>query len=268
MQSVLSIIRAQMQLQIYYPTEASSQIEKCLEEHHLEAATTTQQEDVLLVKTLLVDPSMYRVLEDLTKSIDGARLEILKQVVMREGDVNLEDEMRETQQLQQDQHISMEQVTQQLKNITVTEAAPPVAAPPVVSKPDMDDDDDDDYTPIETVRQTQKQAQKKSKKAKRREKEETEERKARMDAEEKRRSERADLLGEPTVRSGTSVADSATSSSTKACNTCGGAFSPTDYRAHFRSDWHRYNIKLKLKNVATVSEREFLLCDSDLFFEN
>ena len=53
----------------------------------------------------------------------------------------------------------------------------------------------------------------------------------------------------------------------KSCNTCGGAFlSTADYRAHFRSDWHRFNQKLKLKGQTPVSEEEFKLCDAETFF--
>ena len=55
----------------------------------------------------------------------------------------------------------------------------------------------------------------------------------------------------------------------KTCNTCGGAFAnAADYRAHFRSDWHRFNQKLKLKRIPPVSEQEFALCDADTFFGN
>mmetsp|Transcript_25748 Transcript_25748/g.49052 ORF Transcript_25748/g.49052 Transcript_25748/m.49052 type:complete len:97 (-) Transcript_25748:215-505(-) len=54
--------------------------------------------------------------------------------------------------------------------------------------------------------------------------------------------------------------------STKPCNTCGGAFTSGEYRMHFRSDWHRYNVKLKMKGVTPVCEKEFLLCDADAFF--
>lgn len=53
----------------------------------------------------------------------------------------------------------------------------------------------------------------------------------------------------------------------QSCNTCGGEFTSSSlYRAHYRSDWHRYNIKLKLLGVEPISENEFLLCDSDTFF--
>lgn len=53
----------------------------------------------------------------------------------------------------------------------------------------------------------------------------------------------------------------------KSCNTCGGFFdSPAEFRAHFKSDWHRFNQKLKMKGCTPVSEKEFLMCDSDTFF--
>ena len=56
--------------------------------------------------------------------------------------------------------------------------------------------------------------------------------------------------------------DSSTPSSVlaaKSCNTCGGNFcDATSYRNHFRSDWHRYNLNQKLKNLPlVVSEEEF-----------
>ncbi|KAL7455330.1 hypothetical protein ACHAWC_006867 [Mediolabrus comicus] len=146
---------------------------------------------------------------------------------------------------------------------------------------DNDDDDDDDMA--------QKAAQKKSKKAKRREKEDAVEREEKIAAERARQKERVERLGlqnevqdgatavnETASTSTNNTTSQASSSSTtttntnngenKACNTCGGSFAPHEYRSHFRSDWHRYNVKLKLKGCATVSEKEFLLCDSDAFF--
>lgn len=49
------------------------------------------------------------------------------------------------------------------------------------------------------------------------------------------------------------------------CSTCGGDFG-TDmakYREHFRSEWHRYNLKVKSKKMATVSEDEFNALDPE-----
>ena len=56
------------------------------------------------------------------------------------------------------------------------------------------------------------------------------------------------------------------------CNTCIGvenSFSTTaEYRAHFRSDWHRYNQKLKSCHATPISYREFMTCDAESFFNN
>jgi ribosome maturation protein SDO1 len=81
--------------------------------------------------------------------------------------------------------------------------------------------------------------------------------------------------GEPTIpNSAAHAAESSSeqpaansSSGGQSCNTCGGSFAtPALYRAHFRSDWHRFNQKLKVKGLAPVSEQEFLLCDAESFF--
>jgi ribosome maturation protein SDO1 len=128
-------------------------------------------------------------------------------------------------------------------------------------------------------RKAQKAAQKKSKKAKRREKEEHAERGERIAAEKTRQRERAERLGIVEGDGSTTALSSENNviqqggdgavqgTDVKPCNTCGGAFTSGEYRMHFRSDWHRYNVKLKMKNVPPVSEQEFLLCDSDAFFE-
>lgn len=54
------------------------------------------------------------------------------------------------------------------------------------------------------------------------------------------------------------------------CNTCVGASNSfatqSDYRAHFRSDWHRFNQKLKLMQGGAISLQEFEQCDSESFF--
>jgi len=47
----------------------------------------------------------------------------------------------------------------------------------------------------------------------------------------------------------------------RACNVCQGVtFADVkDQRIHFRSDWHRYNVKSRLNNGKSVSEAEFAL---------
>lgn len=43
------------------------------------------------------------------------------------------------------------------------------------------------------------------------------------------------------------------------CSICAGAAFPdlAQQRAHYRSDWHRYNVKAKLAGKRVVSENEF-----------
>jgi len=44
----------------------------------------------------------------------------------------------------------------------------------------------------------------------------------------------------------------------RACNTCGGSFDSASYREHFRSEWHRFNLKAKMKNKKPINEAQFL----------
>lgn len=52
-------------------------------------------------------------------------------------------------------------------------------------------------------------------------------------------------------------------SASRSCNVCPGVvFANTDiegHRSHFRTDWHRYNVKSKLSNGRLVNERDFAL---------
>lgn len=45
---------------------------------------------------------------------------------------------------------------------------------------------------------------------------------------------------------------------TQGCTTCKGSFSdPVAFRNHFKSEWHRFNLKNKLENKPPLSEEEF-----------
>uniref|UniRef100_A0AAV1V6H5 SBDS family rRNA metabolism protein n=1 Tax=Peronospora matthiolae TaxID=2874970 RepID=A0AAV1V6H5_9STRA len=52
---------------------------------------------------------------------------------------------------------------------------------------------------------------------------------------------------------------------TRPCSTCGGDLSAdaTTYREHFRSEWHRYNLKRKSKKQPVISEEEFDALDTN-----
>ena len=218
----------------------------------------------------LSDPSLYRKMEGIAKnsSVQG-RIEIIQQCVTEEGDVTLGSELeRRAQQKQQHDEAEEERanrnvdsvddsLTSNIQSLSINESA--------TSK------EDNHYELPQRVtnsRKAQKAQQKKSKKAKRREKEEQAEKDERIAAEKTRQKERAERLGIAEGSNGTTAETSSASGGgdTKPCNTCGGSFTPGEYRSHFRSDWHRYNVKLKMKGVAPISEREFELCDADEFF--
>jgi hypothetical protein len=252
------------------------------------------------------NPALYRKIDGIAwnETVHG-RLEIIQQCVTEEGDVALgcELERRAQEQLQRDEYTSVgsgvkQQQQQSDGNIPTTQSSNDDIATlsdKLQSGIQLNNsEEDDDYPPHPTKqfansRKAQKAAQKKSKKAKRREKEDAVEREEKIAAERTRQKEREERLGlqkeeqqggatavnETASTSNNNTTSQASSSSTttntnngenKACNTCGGSFAPHEYRSHFRSDWHRYNVKLKLKGCATVSEKEFLLCDSDAFF--
>jgi len=227
------------------------------------------------VLVLQVDPSLYRDLDELSKTVEG-QLEILQQVVSVEGDVDLDKEIERKKQ-SNDSKGNRSNSAVDNKNI-IKEATDVMDQLHIDSgaKEDHehesengDDSDSDDSGPVFTDRKKQKKAARKAKKAQRRkDHEDTHETTPTQDQTTPHKSS-ADG-----VHASASVAGNSGSSTTgdggapgKSCNTCGGAFSSAaDYRAHFRSDWHRFNQKLKLQGMPPVSEEEFKLCDAETFF--
>lgn len=270
---ILPIQRAPMKLSLQYPVEQADSVQEALKDLQQVTIVETNMlsNDDKAQTVVLVDPSLYRTLDDICKSHDG-QLEILQQVVRQEGDVDLELEMeRKKQQKVEEVLLASSQMERTLDiDDKVDEEEESGEAPPSkppVSRNDQNDQYSNQDDSNKNTRQDQKKANKKSKKAKRREKEEAAERQARINAERQRQEERAKTLG--THESTTNVESDTPQEEAKSCNTCGGSFpSASAYRAHFRSDWHRYNIKLKMQGVAPVTEQEFLLCDSDAFFED
>lgn len=56
----------------------------------------------------------------------------------------------------------------------------------------------------------------------------------------------------------------AVESKTRPCSTCGGDFADVKlYREHFRSEWHRYNLKRKAQKLPIIDEETFNGLDSD-----
>ncbi|EGN96562.1 hypothetical protein SERLA73DRAFT_184638 [Serpula lacrymans var. lacrymans S7.3] len=69
------------------------------------------------------------------------------------------------------------------------------------------------------------------------------------------------LISQTPPRSESPVRPSApqATSNSRACNICTGAafVDVNEQRSHFRSDWHRYNVKIRLSGGSPVSESEF-----------
>jgi ribosome maturation protein SDO1 len=237
MQAVLPIVRAKMELLLTF-TEEEELVHRNLIELQIVPTLTTDTS-----VTVLVDPSLYRPLEDLMIQVHG-KLEILRQVVKEGG--GGEAFVEQEEQVQEER--SIKPITAAVEQLTLKNDS-------------EEDDDDDDDLPVNSRRVTQKKQQKQSKKAKRRDKEEAAERQERMAVETKRREEREGVAVPDHAASSTGTIPA--SDSRKACNTCGGSFTATEYRAHFKSDWHRYNQKLLLKGMSAVSQVEFELCDAD-----
>ena len=87
--------------------------------------------------------------------------------------------------------------------------------------------------------------------------------KARLEREQERARKEAAVVvaassSEDTLSLSSAAPIAAPAGELKACNTCGGAFDAAGYRAHFRSEWHRFNLKTKLKGNNPLDEATFL----------
>ena len=224
------------------------------------------------------DPSKYRRLEEIAKDESvGGRLDITRQCVTESGDVALGSELERRAMAQQqydeaEHDVGPENVSKLDEGDGAGRAVEDLTSRVQVNlRVDDSDNDDENFSrPAANSRKAQKAAKKKSKKAKRREKEEAAERDERVSAEKERQKRRAERLGlnaEPSCTRVNGQQPSGGGEGSKSCTTCGGSFTPAEYRAHFRSEWHGYNVKLKLRGVPPVSEEEFRMVDMDAFFD-
>lgn len=251
LQGVIPIQRAKMELLLLIPSEEECEkIERTLEENNVNWSDPREGEEGQTLKyKILVDPSLYRVLNEVIETVKGGRIEITTQIVTKQGDVKLEsaDAVHD--------HID------QMGELTISDEPEQTA---VESK--ETESDEDEISAIVSRRNQQKKSRKKNQKAKRR-----------GDSDFGGISDHIspDDVSASQPQDGThvtspSISDSAqgeASDARKSCNTCGGFFDTgASFRAHFKSDWHRFNQKLKMKGVAPIGEQEFIACDSDTFF--
>lgn len=270
LQEVIPIQRARMELLLRIPNESENTVavEASLRENNVTWTAPEGQEDTSDPKNyrIKVDPSLYRVLNELIQDMAGARIEILTQVVTRQTDEDLEIAAgmgsAPPQMNAAPSHTSPDPAVDSMGTALEAVQITPATTSNGVSNLNLNDYDSDNE-----IGGNRRKQQKKSKKKMRKNQ-------RRNDTTSASSSDAAApnvaeaCIPVPAAGS-TNVPSTAgdANSSRKGCNTCGGAFdTPAAYRAHFRSDWHRFNQKLKMKGVAPISELEFNQCDADSFF--
>ncbi|KAG5187951.1 SBDS protein C-terminal domain-containing protein [Tribonema minus] len=274
LKEVMPIARASMLLRVTAPAALAQSVEASLSAlgvTHFEKQTRTEAEHSVDV---LVDPGLFRGIEEALRGSGGgaARVEVLQLSVQQEGeaDIDLEAARKGVLALQVQQaaaaaHGGGGGNTSDEERV---ELMPPSGRRGGAAAAAAASDDDGGGAEAGGDR---KGAPKKSKKAKRREKEEAAERAARQAEVRQRQEERRSRHPVAAASVGASSSGSggahAGGGSKLKCNTCAAAFADTTaYRDHFKSDWHRYNLKLKMKGVSVVSEDEFRSVDAEGFF--
>jgi ribosome maturation protein SDO1 len=262
LQKVVPIQRAKMELLLMVPPEYKDEMENSLKSNDV-SFPDSEEISQFLKYQILVDPSLYRILNDAMQKMSGARIEIVNQVVTKQGDVDLEVEVG-----QQNSTI----VATNDENVDSHTAQ-------LMSKVNIfpRDEDNSDVDELEDTSSSRRKAQKKNKKKNRKMNRRavdsgTDDTSSGVLSNELENSGQSVMSSQLPYDSKSTVSadkNSSDLSSRKSCNTCGGTFeTPSEFRAHFKSDWHRFNQKLKMKGCTPVSEKEFLICDSDTFFTN
>jgi ribosome maturation protein SDO1 len=271
--SSLPIERAKMELALKFPASSEGEVRTALEKLAVDVVQHKSGPGLIVAH---VDPSVYRDLNDLAGTIKGARLEILQQAAIVEAvsggagnDSSLllpiQESLRDVASKQSaSERGDPESDEEQQELLHKLQALGILREDNDDGQSDADADADAAGPVAPRNRKQARQQQKKDKKTQRRNAD---------DSGATRTSEGGPKQGvdgenDDTVQHGDGGGDGVSSdAAAKSCNTCGGSFpSMSAYRAHFRSDWHRFNQKLKLKGIPAVSEEEFRLCDSEAFF--
>ena len=244
LQGIIPIQRAKMELLLLIPQDKGEEMEKILKENNVVWVNdTTKNANQFQQFKVLVDPSLYRLLNEATGTIPGSRIEIVTQIVTKQGDVNLEKELVDLSLSNPSSHEYLPSDGTQTDTLTSTGGG----------GGDHDQGNEPDFTI--NRRKQQKKAKKKNQKAKRRDQT--------IDTDVS--IPKTDIQDQPKRMPLSAPENSSVNSTRKSCNTCGGFFdTPAAYRSHFKSDWHKFNQKLKLQGVPPISEKEFMVCDEDL----
>jgi ribosome maturation protein SDO1 len=301
LKEVMPIARASMKLRVSSEAPQGEAVKAALQ-----ALTVTSFEDETWTggggsdeysASILVDPGLFRDIEEAVRANTGGsgRVEVLQMSVQQEGDADID--------LEAARKGMMALKVQQAAAATAAAAAAgsdedsdsgvqqqQLELMPAASKRGSGSSAKQQQQGDSDAEQSSKAPAKvhpKSKKAKRKEKEAAAEREQRAAATALRQAERQadrpqkadaaaadfavlDSSSDAAAAAAKEISDTAaaaSSSSRLKCNTCGVAFADTEaYREHFKSDWHRYNLKLKMKKLPAVSADEFKTVDAEIFF--
>mmetsp|Transcript_5079 Transcript_5079/g.7013 ORF Transcript_5079/g.7013 Transcript_5079/m.7013 type:complete len:441 (+) Transcript_5079:117-1439(+) len=273
LKEVMPIERAKMHLRIIIPSKDWVRIKPKVQA--LSALFQGNEQFVAANVTVefFLDPGHFRTVSEAVReeARGQGRVEVVQLSVQQEGEADMDMEIalrehRSQQQKQQEQDVPLK--AEESQSAENSEESPA----PNTTTQELEEPNENG-----SKGKKKKKSQRKSKGAKRREREEKEEKEAKIQEALARQAARqlqvADSTQEPV--SGGTVLDPSTlppappgpQQEERSCNTCGGSFAtPAAHRAHFRSDWHRYNLKLKMKGGTPVSEEEFMSFDAEEMF--
>lgn len=293
LREVMPLERAKMHLRAVCPTaEDLATVVAGLQKMGIdtaaaEAAGTRQELD------LLVDPGVFRSVDELVRGTARGSLQVLELNVQQEGeaDVDFEIARKEVMKKQQEEEMAAKAVKakeerqaareergegeEEEEEDTVEEDGKNgLGASGGGERGDAEEEEGEG-------KNAKKKGNKTSKAGKRREKERLKEREMRKQQDAERRQQRENGDSTVTVVSTSSNASgggeetgawqkASAGGKRLACNTCRVDFEDAKgYREHYRTDWHRYNLKLKEKGGGPVGEKEFEIVDSDdIFFQD
>jgi ribosome maturation protein SDO1 len=285
LKDVLPIERAKMELSFEYNPSDEEIIKETLSAVEVESYRKNNGGGPQTVVVFQVDPSHYRRLNEICETLKDARLEIIQHKVVNTDETFDSQQATETISKVVDNDYTYDEEAMKLRGKLEelgiwSESAP--TKEEVGKKqlelsvhPDSDHGTDSQQEETDSSsdeafhasggnrRKNQRKAQKKEKKKNKRQQE------GQSPAEQsKDTSHETSFVREGPAPASTEVpSNNSQEEAGKSCNTCGGVFhNNASYRAHFRSDWHRFNQKLKVKGLQPVSEQEFLLCDAEAFF--
>jgi ribosome maturation protein SDO1 len=253
--SSIPIQRAAMELSWTYDTSDDETVRELLQE--LDIHSTRLDDSVENTNRLIftIDPSQYRLLNQ--KAPADSRIEVLRQHVM---EASADDRAASA-------------------NATVSPIAPTVEANEEEVSVEEKDEASDNSTDDDAFMKPASRRKKKKKGKQRHQKQ--------AERSDEQRSRQHDDVSISETHAAEVIAATTQSTSPSAaphdeqdgepvvvktwkCNSCAGSSFATasEYRTHFKCDWHRFNQKLTIKGAKTVTEEEFKSCDIDSLFRD